>query len=70
MKLAPHHTIVLSAYYYFSFTYIYIDCEKIDRAFSLALAALLGSDVFNFGELVFTYFSAVFVLVLICFVSI
>ena len=34
------------------FFFTYLDCDKVDRAFSLALAALLGSDVFNFGELV------------------
>ena len=26
--------------------------EQLDRAFSLSLAALLGEDVYNFGELV------------------
>lgn len=26
--------------------------EQMDRAFSLSLAALLGEDVYNFGELV------------------
>lgn len=29
--------------------------ERVDRAFSLALAALLGNDVYNFGELVCNY---------------
>lgn len=26
--------------------------EKVDRALHLSLAALLGSDIYNFGELV------------------
>lgn len=29
-----------------------VDEEKTDRAFSLGLAALLGEDIYNFGELV------------------
>ena len=35
---------------------LYVATEQLDKAFSLSLAALLGDDVYNFGELVCAYF--------------
>ena len=33
-------------------TFLYTAEEQVDRAFNLGLAALLGENVYNFGELV------------------
>ena len=56
---------VLLSLHHEAFTFMYIHCdywctldfsclvaEQVQRAFSLALAALLGENVYNFGELV------------------
>ena len=46
-----HYVFASKTHLQFSFLFSPAD-EQVDRALHLSLAALLGSDIYNFGELV------------------
>ena len=51
-KSSLHMTIYLCYSSFDNFVLFYIAEQQAERALSLSLAALLGDDVYNFGELV------------------